>query len=172
MGSNKGLAKAAEIGTAVVAGSILVAAVIGFVPITHTIIAKRAVEFARRAGADSCSIRSASVTFWKGVTLRGVCFTGGSGRCAVNAGSVTLRGNVFRAAAWRTKSVPRFFNRKDPLQAWREICRATGSFASRVMVSGAGVVVTDKIDTVFKGQDCSIDISFSGKDLTGSFAAG
>jgi hypothetical protein len=171
MDGNKGLAKAAEIGIAVVAGSILIAAVIGFVPITHPIIAKRAVEFARRAGADSCSVRSASITFWKGVTLRGVCFTAGNGRCAVNAGSVTLRGNVFRAAVWRTESMPRFFYRKDPLLALRETCRAAGSFASRVMVSGAGVIVADKTGTVFKGQDCSIDILFSGKDLTGSFAA-
>lgn len=165
---NKRLAKAAEIGTVVVAGSILAAAVIGFIPLTHPVMAKKAVEFARRVGADSCSISRASVTFWKGVTLRGVCFTGGSGRFSINAGSVTLRGNVFRAAAWRSKSVPRFFNRKDPLQTFGEVA---GSFASRVMVSDAGVVVADKIDTVFKGQDCSIDISFSGKDLTGSFAA-
>ncbi len=164
-----------EIGMAVVFGIVLAVFIIGFIPVSHPVITRKVMELARQTGADSCAIGRVSVAFWKGVTLRSVRFTGGSGRFSMKAESVTLRGNFFRAALGRTKSGRRPFNRTEPLTAFGDICRSAGAAISRVTVSGAQVAVADKAHTVFQGQDCSIDISFSADNgrncAAGSFAA-
>jgi hypothetical protein len=161
---------------------VLAVCIVGFVPLSHPAVTRKAAELARRFGGDSCSIGSVRIVLWKGITVRDVRWAGALGtagrRSTVNAGTLVLHGSFIQFMLHykefeRCAPYGAAFT-KEPAEALRILCRCAAGIIGKVTVADAAVMVLNRNGPLLQGHNCSLAVIFTkngGGDFDGSFSA-